>query len=526
MGSRGRPLSFLPSLPEHEARLLSPCLVAAPSPRLVDHHPPEQMAPDRNENHSRRRAWSLSVVVPPVRAIAISNALRYGRRYTITCIYLYTSLELAALNSKWKMDAIVIGKATCPVCSALLGCGPGGVKMLVKQHENTPTCFETKLKRDKAGTQRKNGNLTTFFPKKPPVAHVPSIVKAPNLIIKEKARPANPAKITVKTTVAPVVTAAVPASQLLDQLRGNVSLLPATVPVADATNPLSAFSRDPAGYLPAGVKPTELWEALAPLFHGAFGYGTTKEARMGMVQCGAQALDGVLCFLEYFLIESVQSVLKLNNITSMEIGDVLMDMRAQSVPTVHNVVEIDDIPMAEETRDIIDVDATPVSLTAPTNSSHPASPCMGFRLPHTITSSDYPHQLHEELPERRWPKKLEAHLYPFPYVVESDFHPILAPEKQLSDSNWLSWDDVIISILRGRGLEGYPTGVVLQQQNGTFPGHPLLPNSDVPSAEEWSLRDGIASSIIYQNIVDPMAHGLIPTETSREMYLKLHAKFH
>src|ERR1700761_5503897 len=104
--------------------------------------------------------------------------------------------------------------------------------------------------------------------------------------------------------------------------------------------------------------------------------------------------------------------------------------------------------------------------------------------------------------------------------------PILAPEKQLTDSNWLSWDDVIISILRGRGLEGYPTGVVVLQPNPTFLGHPSLPNSDTPSAEEWRLRDGIASSIIYQNVVDPMAHGLVPTNSSREMYLKLYAKFH
>ncbi|KAJ7191835.1 hypothetical protein GGX14DRAFT_578570 [Mycena pura] len=65
--------------------------------------------------------------------------------------------------------------------------------------------------------------------------------------------------------------------------------------------------------------------------------------------------------------------------------------------------------------------------------------------------------------------------------------PILTSDKQLSDANWLSlaWDDAIISILRGRGLEGYLTGTVVQQPNATFAGHP-------PSAEEWRLRDGIA----------------------------------
>jgi hypothetical protein len=103
--------------------------------------------------------------------------------------------------------------------------------------------------------------------------------------------------------------------------------------------------------------------------------------------------------------------------------------------------------------------------------------------------------------------------------------PIFAADKQLSDGNWSAWEERIISSLRGRGLYGYPSGAILRPQNPTSL-HPTLANSTIPSTEEWDLRDAMASAIIYQNVVDPRAHALSASETSRKMWLKLVTKFH
>jgi hypothetical protein len=94
--------------------------------------------------------------------------------------------------------------------------------------------------------------------------------------------------------------------------------------------------------------------------------------------------------------------------------------------------------------------------------------------------------------------------------------PIFAANKQLTDSNWSAWEERIISSLRGRGLYGYPSGAILRPQNPTSL-HPTLANSTIPSTEEWDLHDAIASTIIYQNIVDPCAHALSASKTSRDM---------
>jgi hypothetical protein len=102
--------------------------------------------------------------------------------------------------------------------------------------------------------------------------------------------------------------------------------------------------------------------------------------------------------------------------------------------------------------------------------------------------------------------------------------PIFAAEKQLADANWSSWEERIISSLRGRGLYGYPSGSILRPQH-PMSLHATSANSTSPSTEEWDLRDAMASAIIYQNIVDPRAHGLSASETSREMWLKLTVKF-
>jgi hypothetical protein len=108
--------------------------------------------------------------------------------------------------------------------------------------------------------------------------------------------------------------------------------------------------------------------------------------------------------------------------------------------------------------------------------------------------------------------------------------PILSLDKQLAgDSNWGTFQDTIMNLLRGKGLDAYPKGLVQRTAAATFPGlygnQATAVNSRTPSIEEYELRDNIAAAIIYQNIVDPQAHGLSATGTSREIWAALHAKF-
>ncbi|KAK6981725.1 hypothetical protein R3P38DRAFT_2360664, partial [Favolaschia claudopus] len=58
-----------------------------------------------------------------------------------------------------------------------------------------------------------------------------------------------------------------------------------------------------------------------------------------------------------------------------------------------------------------------------------------------------------------------------------------------------------------------------------YPAHATLPNSDMPSTDEWNLRDQVAGAIVFQNVVHPKAHGLSATSPSSKMWALLYAKF-
>ncbi|KAJ6456349.1 hypothetical protein C8R47DRAFT_1248874 [Mycena vitilis] len=91
--------------------------------------------------------------------------------------------------------------------------------------------------------------------------------------------------------------------------------------------------------------------------------------------------------------------------------------------------------------------------------------------------------------------------------------PILPVDKQLDgDANWGTWNDTIMNLLRRKGLDGYPKGLITPSVAATYPGlyavHPTPINSRAPSAEEAELRCNMASAIMYQNILDPQAHNI------------------
>ncbi|KAJ7449606.1 hypothetical protein FB451DRAFT_1053102, partial [Mycena latifolia] len=98
---------------------------------------------------------------------------------------------------------------------------------------------------------------------------------------------------------------------------------------------------------------------------------------------------------------------------------------------------------------------------------------------------------------------------------------ILPAEKQLDDQNWPSFKNTLISLARGRGLEGYLTGAIQRSVAPTWNGHPTPANSIFPSTEEWDLCDGLVSALLYQNIKDPEAHGLEVNGTAHLMWVTL-----
>ncbi|KAJ7708704.1 hypothetical protein B0H17DRAFT_1191208 [Mycena rosella] len=102
---------------------------------------------------------------------------------------------------------------------------------------------------------------------------------------------------------------------------------------------------------------------------------------------------------------------------------------------------------------------------------------------------------------------------------------ILSNEKQLSDSNWVSFKDTILSLARGQGYESYLVRTTLRTVAATFAGHATPVNSSTPSTEEWDLRSGQMGSIIYLDVKDPKAHSLSASNTPYEMWVALHVKF-
>ncbi|KAF9264132.1 hypothetical protein L218DRAFT_251846 [Marasmius fiardii PR-910] len=96
--------------------------------------------------------------------------------------------------------------------------------------------------------------------------------------------------------------------------------------------------------------------------------------------------------------------------------------------------------------------------------------------------------------------------------------------------NYRAFKDYVISTVRSKTLLGY--------LNGTIP-HPTAasgtsqllsqissaPNSATPTPEEWEQRKGWVAGVIYQNINDPDAHGIRPSESAVDMWAKLRSKF-
>ncbi|CAK5269033.1 unnamed protein product [Mycena citricolor] len=108
--------------------------------------------------------------------------------------------------------------------------------------------------------------------------------------------------------------------------------------------------------------------------------------------------------------------------------------------------------------------------------------------------------------------------------------PILPEEQKLTTdgANWATFKEVMISMARGRGVEGYLFGTVAEPagfvaNTGSLGFSPL--NSTMPSPDEYSLRDGWVAAMLFQNIKDPRSHDLKGTDSAHLIWTTLVSKF-
>jgi hypothetical protein len=105
----------------------------------------------------------------------------------------------------------------------------------------------------------------------------------------------------------------------------------------------------------------------------------------------------------------------------------------------------------------------------------------------------------------------------------------MLPEAEKFDgSGWPAWKTKIIAHIKARGLGGYIDGTIpnpaptpldgakeaagpagpIAPADMTLPPEPTIVYSRTPSANEWSYRDGITTSILVLNIKDPVGVSL------------------
>lgn len=106
--------------------------------------------------------------------------------------------------------------------------------------------------------------------------------------------------------------------------------------------------------------------------------------------------------------------------------------------------------------------------------------------------------------------------------------PLFPEERRLKgQENYGRFKDFVISAVRSRGLMGYLQGSLPQpaptSSSILLSASPV--NSSTPNIDEWMFREGYVSGLIYQNIVDPDAHGISPEQAAAAMWSTLKAKF-
>ncbi|KAJ7719177.1 hypothetical protein DFH07DRAFT_1009745 [Mycena maculata] len=192
------------------------------------------------------------------------------------------------------------GYAICPDCKDRVKCGPSGLENLRKRHMGSNICVEKQSKKSTQKKSMKDTKLSGWLV--PKVARVPSTVAAP-------------APIRVTTTSVLVDLELFPhaksaarssglsnsPSSLLAQLEAAIKTVPAFVPIAQASDVLAVFGKDPTQYLDADIPAIEVFENLNRIFHSALGWSMTVPETAKILRRGDLGLDGFLNFLKYFI---------------------------------------------------------------------------------------------------------------------------------------------------------------------------------------------------------------------------------
>lgn len=199
------------------------------------------------------------------------------------------------------------GYAECPDCGKRIKCGPGGIPNLDKRHRGTGVCNKAREKRDKSGGKKmKDASIFSFLRKKP--APVPSTVSAPPLIQLPLPRNDLLSLLEPSVPLVPVATensvsSTLPATHIITRLRTAIAQLPSTVPEGNDEEPLAAFSGDPSLLAEPDTSPDELWEeVLNGMMKRHLGWGPITDTG-GLVRRGKKGLDGLLQFVEYFVLQ-------------------------------------------------------------------------------------------------------------------------------------------------------------------------------------------------------------------------------
>ncbi|CAK5275203.1 unnamed protein product [Mycena citricolor] len=106
--------------------------------------------------------------------------------------------------------------------------------------------------------------------------------------------------------------------------------------------------------------------------------------------------------------------------------------------------------------------------------------------------------------------------------------PLLPDEQKLATdgANWANFEEIMISMARGRGVDGYLFGTVLNPTAFVASSAGYTPlNATTPSPDEYMLRDGWVAAMLYQNIKDPRSHDLKGSDSANLIWTTLVSKF-
>ncbi|CAK5264063.1 unnamed protein product [Mycena citricolor] len=106
--------------------------------------------------------------------------------------------------------------------------------------------------------------------------------------------------------------------------------------------------------------------------------------------------------------------------------------------------------------------------------------------------------------------------------------PLLPDEQKLATdgANWANFKEIMISMARGRGVDGYMFGTVLNPTAFVTSSAGYTPlNATTPSPDKYMLRDGWVAAMLYQNIKDPRSHDLKGSDLTNLIWTTLVSKF-